>query len=259
MAALLAKLFRRKKQPPMVCAVSLDDHGHPIAEDPNHKHTAACFVDFEPLSLIELFQSQGCQSCPPAVPDILEATKDPNLLLLTYNVTLFDHTGWKDTFANNASDQRQRAYAMRWQRKTIFTPQIVINGVADGSSAGDVQQLVQQARTARAGMGWQMYLDVNDTHVRIDSTIETVDRHDILVILYQEGDEKVKIRKGPNKGKKLNHRNVVTNMMKIGEWVGGDLTIPLPASRDSMKPGEEAVVVVQEGGAGGPIVAVAKV
>lgn len=259
MASLLAKLFRRKKQPPMVCAVALDDHGHPIGEGPNHKHTAACFVDFEPLSLIELFQSQGCQSCPAAVPDILDATKDPNLILLTYNVTLFDHTGWKDTFATTTSDQRQRAYAMKWHRKSIFTPQIVINGIADGSSAGDVPQLVQQARTARAGMGWNIYLDANDTDVRIDSTAETVDRHDIIVILYRASDEKVKIGKGPNKGKKLNHRNAVTSVMKIGEWTGGNLTLPLPASRDSMKQGEEAVVILQEGGAGGAIVAVAKV
>jgi len=108
-------------------------------------------------------------------------------------------------------------------------------------------------------MGWNIYLDANDTDVRIDSTAETVDRHDIFVILYRASDEKVKIGKGPNKGKKLNHRNAVTNVMKIGEWTGGNLTLPLPASRDSMKPGEEAVVVLQEGGAGGPIVAVAKI
>ena len=251
----LRKLFRRKKQPPLVCAVSLDDHGHPIADDPNHKHTSACFINIEPLAVVELFQSQACQSCPVAVPGILEDVKSPNLLLLTFNITLFDHTGWKDTYANNTSDQRHRAYATRWQRKTLFAPQVVVNGVADGS----VAEAVQQARAAQAGRPWHIYLDANDTDVRIDSDAEMIGKHDITVIVYQAGDEKVKIGKGPNKGKKLDHRNRVTNVMKIGEWAGGDYTVPLPGFRASMKPGENAVVVVQEGGAGGAIVAVAKV
>ncbi len=255
----LRKLFRRKKQPPLVCAVSLDDHGHPVGDDPNHKHTAACFIDFEPLAVVELFQSQACTSCPVAVPGILESVKSPNLLLLTFNITLFDHTGWKDTFANGTADQRHRAYATRWQRKTLFAPQIVVNGVTDGSAGGDVGQAVQQARAAQAGRPWHIYLDVNDTDVRIDSDAEMIGKHDIIVIQYQDGEEKVKIGKGPNKGKKLDHRNRVTNVIKVGEWAGGDHTVALPAFRDSMEPGENAVVVVQEGGAGGAIVAVAKV
>ncbi|KAF5005275.1 hypothetical protein FDECE_8261 [Fusarium decemcellulare] len=261
MASLLRKIFRRKKQPPMVCAVPLDGDDHAIGDDPNHQHTAACFVDFEPLAVVELFQSQSCQSCPPAIPGILEGANHPNILLLTYNVTLFDHTGWKDTFAKTSWDQRQRAYAMMWQRRTIFTPQVVANGVADGSGSGgkgEVQEIVQQARGAQAGRGWHIYLDANDTDVRIDTDIEMVGKHDILLALYKDGSEKVKIGKGPNKGKKLEHRNVVTNLVKIGEWTGGNLMIPLPASRDSMKPGESAAVLLQEG-TGGPIIAVARV
>ncbi|KAF9781050.1 hypothetical protein IL306_014347 [Fusarium sp. DS 682] len=261
MAAILRKLFRRKKQPPLVCSISLDDQGHPLGEDPNHKHTAACFIDFEPLALVELFQSQGCQACPPVIPGILQGTNHPNLLLLTYNVTLFDHMGWKDTFARAAWDQRQRAYAMKQQRKTIFTPQVIVNGVADGSGAGGkegIQEIVQRARGAQMDRLWHIYLDANDTDVRIDSDAEMVKEHDIILVLYRSGDEKVKIGKGPNKGVKLDHRNVVTDVVKMGKWTGGDITLPLPASKDSMKPRENAVVLVQEG-AGGPIVAVAKV
>jgi hypothetical protein len=258
MADFLRKLFRRKQQPPLVCAVSLDDHGHPVGDDPNHKHTAACFIDFEPLAVVELFQSQSCPSCHVAVPGILAGVNSPNLLLLTFNISLFDHTGWKDTYANGTSDQRHRAYATRWQRKTLFAPQIVVNGVADGSGAGggsDVAEAVQQARAAQAARPWRIYLDANDTDVRIDSDAEAVGNHDILVVQYQAGDEKVKVGKGPNKGKKLDHRNRVTSVTKIGEWAGGNLTAALPALRS----GENAVVVVQEGGAGGAIVAVAKV
>ncbi|KAF5696570.1 hypothetical protein FGLOB1_13427 [Fusarium globosum] len=261
MAAILRKLFRRKKQPPLVCSISLDDQGYPMGEDPDHKHTAACFIDFEPLAVVELFQSQSCQACPPAISGILQGANHPNLLLLTYNVTLFDHMGWKDTFAKSAWDQRQRAYAMKQQHKTLCTPQVIVNGVADGSGAGgkeSIQEIVQRARAVQIDRPWHIYLDANDTEVRIDSDAEMAEEHDIIIILFRSGDEKVKIGKGPNKGVKLDHRNVVTDMLKIGKWTGGDVTLRLPASKDSMKPGENAVVLVQEG-SGGPIVAVAKV
>ncbi|ORX93373.1 hypothetical protein BCR34DRAFT_620362 [Clohesyomyces aquaticus] len=111
MAAILTSLlniFQRKKPAPLACTVNLDNNGQPLAHDPNHVHTSACFIDFEPLAVVELFQSQGCTACPPTVPAILEASMRPNLLLLSYNVTIFDHLGWKDTFASPASDRRQR-------------------------------------------------------------------------------------------------------------------------------------------------------
>ncbi|KAF7555102.1 hypothetical protein G7Z17_g2457 [Cylindrodendrum hubeiense] len=261
MASILRKLFRRKKQPPLVCAISLDDDGHPIGDDPNHKHTAACFIEFEPLAVVELFQSQGCQSCPPAIPGIQDGTSHPNLILLTYDVTLFDHSGWKDTFGQPAWDQRQRAYTKKWGRNSLFTPQIVVNGASDGSGAGgksEVQEIVARFRTMQRAMDWHIYLDVNDTDVRIDSDSELLETHDILLVLYNSGDEVVKIGKGPNKGKKVNHRNVVTNVIRIGQWSGGDLTAPLPSPKSSMEPGQDAVILIQEG-AGGQIVAVAKV
>ncbi|KAF5231477.1 hypothetical protein FANTH_13389 [Fusarium anthophilum] len=262
MAAILRKLFRRKKQPPLVCSISLDDQGHPLGDDPNHIHTAACFIDFEPLAVVELFQSQGCQACPPAIPAILQGANNPDLILLTFNVTSFNHLGWDDTFAKPAWDQRQRAYAMKQQRKTLFFPQVIVNGVADGSGAGgmeSVPEIVQRARASQMNRPWHIYLDTNDTDVRIDSDAVMVADHDIIHVVYRSVDEKIKIRKGPNKGIKLDHRNVVMDVVKIGTCTGGDVTVSLPASKDSMAPGQNAVVLVQEGGAGGPIVAAAKV
>ena len=262
MASFLRNLFRRKKQPPLVCSVAVDDSGHPIGEDPNHQHTSACFIDFEPLAVVELFQSQGCQSCPPAIPGIQDATSHPNLILLTYDVTLFDHLGWKDTFGSPSWDQRQRAYVKQWKRNNLFTPQIIVNGVSDGSGAGgkdEIQGIIGSARALQQSMDWHIYVDANDTDVRIDSDRYEADTHDILVVIYNSSDEVVKIKKGPNKGKKVNHRNIVTNVIKIGEWHGGDLTMPLPTPKSEMKPGQDAVVLVQQGGSGGPIIAVAKI
>ncbi|KAH8819335.1 thioredoxin-like protein [Xylogone sp. PMI_703] len=256
MASVLRKLFRRKKQPPLVCAVQLD-----MDDDPHHQHTAACFIDFEPLAIVELFQSQGCQSCPPAIPSILDGSNSPNLQLLSYNVTIFDHLGWKDTCANSQWDQRQQAYVRKWGRTSLYTPMVVVNGIIDGSGAGgngDVGSIVSQARSKqKAEMDWHIYVDANDTDVRIDSDKQEIEPHDIIVVVYEAKSEKTKIGKGPNKGKKMEHRNIVKEIMKIGEWAGGTIVLPLPSSRSSMPHGMGAVVMLQAG-QGGPIIASTK-
>ena len=81
-------------------------------------------VQSDALSVIELFQSQGCSSCPPANSNVLELAEDPNLLVLTYNVTYWDRLGWKDTFGNSTNDRRQWEYARAMSRKNVFTPQV---------------------------------------------------------------------------------------------------------------------------------------
>ncbi|EPE06632.1 secreted protein [Ophiostoma piceae UAMH 11346] len=293
MASLVRRLFRRKKPAPLVCSITLDDGGNPLADDPHHHHTGACFVDFEPLAIVELFQSQGCVSCPPAVPNVHKATSEsPNRLLLTFNVTVFDHLGWKDTFARNSWDQRQRAYVKRWQRNTLFTPQVVVNGLTDTSGAQGVDEVNEAVIKARMEMRlpWHIYLDANDTEVRIDSDAPTPGFtpepapaytddaygesgytppaqtqvppvplvHDIMIAVYHATDESVKIGKGPNKGKKLVHRNVVTDVIKLGEWQGGDKTVSLPMARSAMQRDTKAVAFVQAG-PGGPVIAATKI
>ena|ERR1700761_1080351 len=79
------------------------------------------------LTVVELFQSQGCNSCPPAnanVIDLIETPNTHNLLALTYEVTYWDHLGWKDTFGNSKFDERQRDYAKGLGLRGVYTPQV---------------------------------------------------------------------------------------------------------------------------------------
>ena len=76
------------------------------------------------LTVVELFQSQGCSSCPPANSNVLKLAEDPALLILTYDVTYWDRLGWKDTFGKTAFDQRQWEYARALKRQNVFTPQV---------------------------------------------------------------------------------------------------------------------------------------
>jgi len=186
----LLKAFRRKKAPPLACHLSLD-------HDDEHIHTAACFLDVQPLALVELFQSQSCQSCPPAVPGILEATQHPNLQHVTYDVTYFDHLGWKDTHSNPRWDQRQKNYVRKWGRSTLYTPMVVVNGVVDAGSGGgsraEIDGVVQRAREIQHRQNWHIYLDTNDTHVKVDTDRLEAEPHDVSIIVYRTTTEVVKI------------------------------------------------------------------
>ena len=60
-----------------------------------------------PLTVVELFTSQGCSSCPPANANVAKLAGQPDILALSFGVTYWDSLGWKDTFASKAYTDRQ--------------------------------------------------------------------------------------------------------------------------------------------------------
>ncbi|KAL2784045.1 thioredoxin-like protein [Aspergillus keveii] len=250
MASILRKIFHRKNKVPLACSEIL-------LTDLDHVHTDACFLDIQPLLVAELFQSQGCKVCIRNVPQIHSATQNnPNIALLTFDVTYFDRTEWQDTFASKTWDARQRAYVSRWGRNSVFTPQVVFDGVVDGTgeSVGALMGLAEQARELKKNRGWNMVLDANDTELRIDSDRAESVPHDILLVGYDPKVQTVRIGKGVNRWKKMRHVNVVNMVMKIGEWAGGNLQMALPDLAEARGRGLTVLAIVQEP-SGGPIVA----
>lgn len=168
--------------------------------DQGHHHTDACFVDIMPLSVLELFQSQGCKSCPPALPGIQDATNNPNLLLLTYDVTYWNpSSGWTDTFGSTQWDSRQKQYITKWGKKGLFTPQIVVDGVSDGIGATkeNINEVIGQAMQLRNGMTWALGIDIVGSELRLASEITEADKvYDVLVVKYDTMLQTVKPDKG---------------------------------------------------------------
>lgn len=137
---------------------------------------------------------------------------------------------------------------------------MIVDGVADGTGAGqdEVKEIVGAARESRKQLPWHIVVDTNDTELRIDSDGMDVGSFEIYLVNYDPKTEVVKVGKGPNKGKKITHRNLVKEIIKIGDWTGGNLTIALPDMRQMIGTGLETVAIVQ-GSMGGPIVASQKV
>src|SRR5579863_4879769 len=101
-----------------------------------------------PLTVVELFQSQGCSDCPPANANVMALSERPDVLALSFGVTYWDYLGWKDTFAKPEFTERQVSYEHGLGHDGAFTPQIVVNGSSDtvGNRLGDVERLVAASK-----------------------------------------------------------------------------------------------------------------
>ena len=69
-------------------------------------------------TLIELFTSEGCSSCPPAEKwmSALKSNQDlwKTIIPVAFHVDYWDRLGWRDCFAKPEFTSRQQRYAAAW-------------------------------------------------------------------------------------------------------------------------------------------------
>jgi len=202
--------------------------------------------------VVELFQSQGCSSCPPANANLIALSQRPDVLALSFGVTYWDSLGWKDTFASPQYTARQWDYAHALRHDNVFTPQVVVNGRLDGVGAGrgEIEQLMRRADRAAGGPA----VSIGGGAVSIGAAATPVRSADVWLVRYDPRVVQVAIQRGENSGRTLPHRNVVRELVRLGVWNGQPARFTLPASRD---PALSTAVLVQTSGAG-PILAAAK-
>ena len=87
------------------------------------------------VSLLELYTSEGCDSCPPAEEWVSRLQQDQRvwsqLVPVTFHVDYWDNLGWKDPFDRHAYTERQQQIAGRANSlagMVIYTPQFVLDG-----------------------------------------------------------------------------------------------------------------------------------
>lgn len=110
---------------PMKNFLNVFNRNSEMSESTTEKPPMTMAGDSAALTVVELFQSQGCNSCPPSSDNVIALSSDPNLLVLTYQVTYWDHLGWKDTLGNSAFDARQWDYARGLNNSQVYTPQVM--------------------------------------------------------------------------------------------------------------------------------------
>ena len=84
------------------------------------------------VSLLELYTSQGCSSCPPAERWLNDWVDDARLwnevVPIALHVDYWDYLGWQDPYANPANGERQREHVRAGRARTVYTPGFFLNG-----------------------------------------------------------------------------------------------------------------------------------
>jgi hypothetical protein len=78
--------------------------------------------------LVELYTSEGCDSCPPAERWMSTLLKHADLIGLEFHVDYWDNSDWRDPFSDHVYTARQQSIAKRRNRDQVYTPQIWLDG-----------------------------------------------------------------------------------------------------------------------------------
>jgi len=209
-----------------------------------------------PLGVVELFTSQGCNSCPAADELFAELAQKGEVIALAYHVDYWDYLGWKDTLASPENTERQYDYMRAFGARSVYTPQAVINGRihVSGADRAAVEGKLGQMSSAGEGMAVGIKVSRDGSAIKIEAGPADGTRIEAHVTLvYFDPPQQVLIDRGENEGKTVTYWNAVTGAYSAGIWHGEAARFELPASEIAKKgEGGCAVLLQSVGKDGGP-------
>ena len=205
--------------------------------------------------VVELYTSQGCNSCPPADEVLAQLTGRDDVIALSMHVDYWDYLGWRDTFAQHQFTRRQIAYRDAWRKSVIYTPQMVVQGRHDvmGSRADDLAAAIDAALRVEPPIKVTIERQGGMLKCRIEPGAARV--AGIVWIAKYTLSATVEIDRGENAGRTITYYNVVNSLNRIGSWAGIE---PEEVAMPQPEPGEGVAIWIQAGEAG-PILAAAKI
>ena len=200
-------------------------------------------------TVVELYTSEGCSSCPPADRWLSGLTDRPDVVALAFHVDYWDRLGWTDRFASAAYSERQRLVQAGSGARFVYTPQVLVNGTdwrswpgpLPAGAASPVDLSLQReggellahvaprpgaALPARLAAYWAL---VEDSHVSA-------------------------VKAGENAGATLRHDHVVRRYVPVAAWSSAqpqDLRWAVPAARGDHA--QRALLVVTDAATGRPV------
>jgi hypothetical protein len=180
--------------------------------------------------VLELFTSQGCNSCPPADALMQDWLKQPGIIAISLHVDYWDYLGWKDTLGKKGHGVRQQDYARNSGKREVYTPQVVVNGkyMVVGSDRAAVERALEkgrrmpsvtiQAEKAKATGNWQIKVPA----------MPGFEGEAKLVLCRYDAQHEVAIERGENSGKTLNYLNVARSWGDLGRWKGQSASYDVP-------------------------------
>lgn len=158
-----------------------------------------------PATVVELYTSEGCSSCPPADRWLSTLKNRPDVLALAFHVNYWDRLGWPDRFASREATERQHRLAQAAGSRSVYTPQVIVDGqdwrgwprlpAARATQPAPTVVLRRQGEQVLAEVGgstdtryagyWAVLEDGHQSQVRAGENAGELLKHDHVVRLYQ--------------------------------------------------------------------------
>ncbi len=174
------------------------------------------------VPLLELYTSEGCDSCPPAdrwlsaLP--ARGYGSDRVVALAFHVDYWNYLGWTDPFAQKRFTERQRHAAARNQSRVVYTPQFTLNGrdYRRGALRDDFGERIAALHQHKPRAALQLALSAAADGVAVSGTATIADAGEwplahVWLALY-ENNLSTEVKAGENRGKRLAHDFVVRDM-----------------------------------------------
>jgi hypothetical protein len=175
------------------------------------------------IALIELYTSEGCSSCPPAdtwlgrLPQ--HGLGSDKAVPLAFHVDYWDYIGWADRFAKPLHTQRQRQLARRNRLRTIYTPQVVINGQDfrhwywGDHAASHIEKTNHEPARARITLVLHNLSRLQlQAHGRFGVLPQSHPTHAVAYLALYQNNLSSTVTRGENSGRQLQHSYVVREL-----------------------------------------------
>ena len=194
------------------------------------------------LPVVELFTSEGCNSCPPAdrwLARSFPADGARAAAVLAYHVDYWDGLGWRDRFASPRFTARQNEEVRMAGARVVYTPQVLVQGRdhgfwRDGGADKAWRAVARESASARIALEVQPAADA--LAVRVEATLLRANANAQVLVALTEGGRLSDVRAGENAGVRLEHDHVVRALV-AGPAFGarsaavGTVSLPLPHER----------------------------
>jgi hypothetical protein len=202
-------------------------------------------------TVVELYTSEGCSSCPPADRWLSTLKGRPDVLALAFHVTYWDRLGWPDRFATPEATARQHELARLAGSSQVYTPQVR----AAGRDWKVWPKLPEPA--ADSGVSVTLHREGETVTAQIAARAgQTTQRAGYWAVL-EDGHQSA-VKAGENAGETLRHDNVVRLYKPVAPWAAGAAQrLQLTVSRGDPAYPRRVVFVVTDAATAKPLQAVA--
>jgi hypothetical protein len=185
--------------------------------------------DARRVTLLELYTSEGCNSCPPAdrwVSALPPRLVPEKLVVLAFHVDYWNYLGWEDRFSQRRFSERQQALVRANDLRTAYTPQLVLNG-RDYRRLESIESAVARINAKPADARVVLRAEQRATSIRVavsaELTASMTEAAALYVALYENNLE-TEVRAGENRGRRLRHDYVVRALTGPFPIEGGKTT-----------------------------------